>query len=135
MANITRNGEALAWKLNPAIGTTRAIKETCSLIFRHAKTHHALAEAECNGTPFIQGESAAAFQVRQAAHERWVEKRQAEIEARITILVAKLPETDEGPIKVAFQGDPRGATVKLVMPGSLARMHDDWGRVGICVVP
>jgi hypothetical protein len=46
---ITAKGRELAWKLNPAIGTTAEIERTCSLIARHATTHTQLAEILCNG--------------------------------------------------------------------------------------
>lgn len=117
MAQTTNRGRELARKLGPAIGTTWQINETCSLIARHARTHHRLMEIQCNDADLYE----------------WAEKREEQIERRISELVADLPHTDEGPIRVKFSGDPRGATVKLVMPGTLVRMHDDWGQEGVCV--
>jgi hypothetical protein len=118
MAETTERGWRLAHKLNPAIGTTSAIAETCSLIARHARTHGHIQETWCS----------VEMSDRQTAR---LEKREAQLEARITRLVEDLPETDEGPITVLFGGDPRGYTVKLVMPGTLSRLHDDWGQEGI----
>jgi hypothetical protein len=126
MPEITVRGRKLARKLNPAIGTTYAIEETCSLIARHAVTHHHLQEALCNGFRDYRGN----WDEKASAR---AEKQDAQLEARITRLVENLPHTDEGAITVKFGGDPRGCTVKLVMPGELAKLHDDWGQEGICV--
>lgn len=121
MPEVTRKGEELASKLNPAIGTTREIRETCSLIARHAQTHGHIQEMWCS----------VEMSDRQTAR---VEARETNLERRITALVDSLPETDEGPFKVKFGGDPSGYTVKIIAPGSLARrMHDDWGQDGIGV--
>ena len=51
-----------------------------------------------------------------AQYEKWLDKRDAELERRITELVESLPHTDMGAIGVEFMGDPRGSTVKLIMP-------------------
>jgi hypothetical protein len=118
MSKITDRGRELADKLHPAIGWTSDITRTCSLIARHARTHGHIQEAWCS------------VEMSDRQTER-LEKREAQLEARITDLVAQLPETDEGPITVLFGGDPRGHTVKLVMPGSLVKLHDDWGQEGI----
>lgn len=112
-ARITNNGRKLAISLNPSIGITNDILETCSLICRHAKTFHALMEFECNHgtTP-------------------WVEKREPQLVARICQLVEQLPLVNGEAIGAVFSGDPRGATVKLRMPDG---RYDDWGQEGICV--
>ena len=115
----TKNGSKLAASLNPVIGSTPAISHTCSLICRLAPTYARIQEAWCNGV--------------EESQEAALREREAELERRIADLVANLPHTEEGPIRVGFTGDPRGATIKLVLPGSLERYHDDWGRVGICV--
>jgi hypothetical protein len=118
MTQITDRGRKLASKLNPAIGTTREIEETCSLIARHAKTHGHIQETWCSVE--LSDRQTARLMVREAALER-----------RIVDLIEHLPDTDEGPWAVLFGGDPRGHTVKLVAPGSLVRFHDDWGQEGI----
>lgn len=110
-AQITTKGRELAWKLNPAIGTTTAIEETCSLIARHATTHHAYAEAACN-RPLSE----------------WEEERAQWLEDHITRLIERLPETDAGPFGAYFQHDPRGCTVGLTAPGEWTRLYDGWGR-------
>jgi len=116
MAVVTKKGRELAWKLNPAIGSTRKIDETCSLICRHATTHHWLQEVACN-----------------REMDRHEEVKEARIEARITYLVATLPATDDGPWRVEFQGDPRGVTVKLHAPPEWHHLYDGWAGEAICV--
>lgn len=118
MAEITERGKKLADKLNPFIGTTHEIMEICSLICRHERTYHRIQEmwasVEMNDD--------------ETTH---LENEEVRIEKRITDLVERLPHTDEGPIGVILGGDPRGAVVKLTLPGSLAIHHDTWGRDGI----
>jgi hypothetical protein len=118
MPNITKQGRALATKLNPFIGTTGEILGTCSLVARHAATYQAIQEARCS----------VLMNDRQLD---WMERREQQIERRIVALVESLPHTDEGPIRARFSGDPRGWCVQLVLPGSLAVHHEGWGRDGI----
>lgn len=120
MTITTDAGDKLAMKLNPAIGTTLEIRKTCALIHRQAATYDLIQERWCNDD---MGDKARAR----------LEAKESRIEARITELVGDLPHTDEGPIEIKFGGDPRGYTVKLVMPGSLEKLHNDWGREGIGV--
>jgi hypothetical protein len=122
----TNKGRELAFKLAPAIGTTRAITETCSLICRHATTHHRLQEQACNGYQTYDGSW------DEAASNR-ADAREEKIEARIRSLVQDLPATDDGPFGVVFQGDPRGCTVKITAPGEWSSLYDDWGNEGVCV--
>ena len=63
-----------------------------------------------------------------------LEAREEALEVSIAGLVGSRPHTDHGPIGVLFEGDPRGSTVKLVMPPELVELHDDWGRVGVAVL-
>src|SRR4249919_1848710 len=106
---ITKNGDKLANKLAPAIGWTNDIAETCSLICRHAATHARLAEVECNREMTL-----------------WETEQVEMIQRRMTDLVASLPETDDGPFTVYFQGDPRGATVKIEAPDPWKYLYDGW---------
>lgn len=69
----------------------------CSLITRHARTHHRLAEMGCNGT-------------LTATDERLGEY----LEDRIRALAAQL-RINGRPVAVKFSGDPRGCTVKLLL--------------------
>lgn len=126
-ATITAKGRELADKLNPAIGTTREIERTCSLIARHATSHHGLQERLCNG-----GDDWLPDDARHRQIER-LEALDEALERRITALVETLPHTDDGPFGVKFGGDPRGCTVKITAPAMYEHLYDDWGREGICV--
>ena len=132
MAQVTSKGLKLAQKLAPSIGIPDGIFETCSLICRHAVTYHHLQEASCNGhpamgDPVISVERANRLQEK---YDEWIAKREGQIERRINELVASLPLVNGEPIRADFSGDPRGATVKLVMPDG---RYDDWGQRGLCV--
>ena len=89
------------------------------LLLRHAKTHGNLAVAECNGPgdwvnriPYPQaGEIIAKFEVR-------IEKRQQQIEKRIQVICDKIG------CRVDLNGDPRGYTVKVILPSG---KYNTWG--------
>lgn len=100
-------GQILAKKLNPSIGSTPEILQICTRISELAKRHHKLAEHACN-----------------RSLTKREEKEDEEIETLIKGLVSELPCVDGLPIKPRFQGDPRGATVTLVMPDG---RYDSWG--------
>jgi len=88
------------------------VREVCSLVARHATTHARLAETAVNRdlTP------------REERQDRAVE-------ARIRELVASLPKPrGRAAIGVEFSGDPRGFTVKLVVPGD--KGGNTWGLDG-----
>lgn len=96
------------------------------LLCRHGKTYHSIQEAMCNGVEWAQYDTNESFNRRQARHEAWTEKRDRQLEKRIRSIVEGL-----GPgFGVIFQGDPRGCTVKVVVPSGRT---NDWGREGICV--
>jgi hypothetical protein len=100
---ITKKGYELAFRLNPYIGTTHAIAETCSLIARHATTYASIQERWCNDEiPELVA--------------RALEAKEDRLEARILDLVNDLPRTDHGPIGVQFDGDPRAYVVRLLVP-------------------
>jgi hypothetical protein len=87
------------------------VAEAARLILRHAKTHGNLAEAECNGPgdwvnriPYPEAGKI------YAEHEARIEKRQQQIERRISAICSPLGIVPD------FQGDPRGYTVKLHLP-------------------
>lgn len=113
---ITARGRKLASELNSYIGTTQEILEICSKIGRLAATHHRIAEIECS----IE------LSPKQAAR---LEKRVEQIERKISDHCSRLPHTDEGPIRVRFDGDPRGYTVKLIVPGQ-PQAGNTWGLGG-----
>lgn len=108
---ITAKGRELALKIAPAVPVNRITQETCSLICRHAATHHAYSELACNRE----------LTAREAAKVDW-------LEARISALIESLPLTSAGPFGAFFQGDPRGCTVGLTAPPEWVSLYDGWGR-------
>ena len=109
----TLNGYKLAHALLPSIGQTPAIVATCSLLCRAARTYGRLQVTACNR--------------ELTERER---KRDESAAERINELVLQLPLVDGQFIKADLNGDPRGATVKLILPDG---RFDDWGGEGICV--
>jgi sugar phosphate isomerase/epimerase len=87
------------------------IKRIADLLMRHGTTYCRLQEDACNLEMNDR---------QQARHD----KREKQIEARVTQLCEELGA------KPDFQGDPRGHTIKLVVPSGKT---DDWGATGICV--
>lgn len=117
MPTITKRGRDLARCLAPFIGESDRVPQICSLIARLARTHCRLQEISCSDHELTPAE----------------QKREAQIEARIRQLVASLPERIDSPhgkgtLSVEFQGDPRGYTVKIVVPGD--RGGNTWGLDG-----
>lgn len=120
MATITRPGRDLAWKLNPYMGTTWEIEQTCSLISRAAVSYNSLQEAMCS---YDAGEHIRDITRANAAREHWAawaDAREARLEALITRHVDSLPWGEDPTTGERFQfrpqfdGDPRGWTVRLV---------------------
>ena len=135
-AHITDKGRELAEKLYPAIGYTREIAGTCSLICRSAVTLHHLAEAACNGHP-ANGDPyipAARASELQAEFEVWVERRQEQVERRLDSLVRDLPETDAGPWKFKPEQDPRGCSA-IAAPADGIINGDSWGDHNAVTIP
>lgn len=101
-------------------------------IMRQAKTHGRLAEAHCNGDwPADNGERKT--ELCKGCECGWVpstisKKTGLCKSCRIEVAIAK--ECEPFSIKADFQGDPRGCTVKLVVPSGKT---NDWGKTGICV--
>lgn len=113
MSEITQRGRTLAAKLNPMMGTTDEIERTCSLIARHARTYNRMQEIWCS----------VEMDERQEAR---LTRRETALERRLADLVGQLPETDDGALRVAFSGDPRGHCVKLTLPTGYRRHADVW---------
>ena len=114
----TLKGRELSSKLSRFIGTTEDIVQICSLICRHATSYGHVQEGHCNGHPAcISGRLPIETVHRlQSDFEEWLAKRDDQLEKRIADLVEQLPHTDDGPLRVHFQGDPRGSTVRLILP-------------------
>jgi hypothetical protein len=81
------------------------------LLMRHGTTYCRMQEDACNVEMSDR---------QQARHD----KREKQIEDRVTQLCKELGAVPD------FQGDPRGHTIKLVVPSGKT---DDWGGTGICV--
>lgn len=113
MTQITRKGRELASKLDRSYPDLplRVWHETlyplCSLVCRHAATHRRLQETACN---------------RELTPQEMTQEGRCE--EHIRYLVERLPLVGGQPIRVKFQGDPRGYTVKLIMPDG---RYDTWG--------
>jgi len=116
---ITKKGTELFYQVYEHIDVDYSqwddIKETLSLLSRHAVTHRKLAEYACNGDPIrnMYGRMDAATIDRIAQErEEAAEKRSDNIEARIIEIAKRLPH-----VSLEIQGDPRGCTVRLIAAG------------------
>src|ERR1041385_6432346 len=83
-------------------------RNAANLLCRHGRTYARIQEALCNGPGVIYGEPIESWRRRSEAHDKWVEKPNAQLQARITAICDSL---GAGFVPV-FNGDPRGATVK-----------------------
>jgi hypothetical protein len=123
--NILLEEQAFDARRGPERKRTSA-RNAANLLCRHGRTYARIQEALCNGPGVIYGESNESFNRRLNKHEQWVEKRNAQLQTRITAICEGL---GAGFVPV-FNGDPRGATVKIRVPSGRT---NDWGGVGICV--
>lgn len=87
------------------------VNRIADLILRQGTTYCRLQEDSCN----------VEMNDRQLARH---EKKEQQVEARVTALAKKLGCVPD------FQGDPRGHTIKLVVPSG---KYGDWDRTEICV--
>ena len=87
------------------------VARLASLLMRQGSTYCRLQEETC-GVEMTERQ--------EKRHDR----KEANVERRVTELCA--PHN----IRPVFEGDPRGHTIKLVMPSGRT---DDWGHTGICV--
>lgn len=110
-ASTREAGENLADDLNPWIGTTSAIRDTCVRLVTLAREHADWQTIDCNRG--LQGEEA---------------QREEDVCDAIMDAARDLPQPDAGPWRVELQGDPRGATVMLLAPE-----HDAEQRNGVAV--
>lgn len=97
-----------------------------ALLLRHGKTYARIQEMVCNGVEWSQYDTNESFNKRQARHEAYTEKREKQLEKRITAICAELGNG----FAPVFSGDPRGCTVKIQVPSGKT---DDWGKEGVCV--
>lgn len=97
-----------------------------SKLCSQATTYHRIQEDICNGPPGVE-------HMDPKTIERWQErtaKRDTRQEELIWITLAKINDLVGIEMLPKFGGDPRGATLKLIMPDG---RYDDWGKEGICV--
>lgn len=88
-------------------------------LMRYASTHNRIATHHCNGDcPYKHSSELAGRET-----DDWC-KKQATVETAITKLVHSFGAL------VHFGGDPRGCTVKVVVPDGYT---NDFGREGVCV--
>ena len=86
-------------------------------MLRYGATLGRIAENQCNGY--------------QTYDYKWDEKAAKRDEAKEARIVAKVEKLCAAfGCKPVFQGDPRGNTLKIMVPGGYT---NDWGREGICV--
>ena len=96
---------------DPACMSWHDRAEICSLIARNAATYGRIQEAWCSVEMSPQQTSG-------------TERREKNLERRISELVEQLPTVKGEQITVKFGGDPRGYTVKLIMPD---HRYNSWG--------
>jgi len=112
------------------------------LIMRHAATLHRLAELQCSSeaydrdripcpqdkVPYIHGGCLCEASGNKDGDVHGDVPRGDVKEARLQHRLVK--ELEPYGITPVFQGDPRGAVVKLKVPSGKT---NDWGREGVCV--
>ncbi len=125
----TRKGSTLALTLYRLGGGKPWDTEgLCSYIARNAGTYTRLQEEACSGPRWswtYQGDWTQVISV--ADFEAKNDKATASCERRIVGAVAQLPPTEFGPVRVTLGGDPRGYTVRLLVPTA----PDEITEVGI----
>lgn len=101
-------------------GAPSQTKRVAELLLRHAKTHGRLAEMSCNGHPAQGSPTMPAEQINklQDKWDAYIEKRETQIEHRMKQLA------DSIGCQIKFGGDPRGYTVKVVLPDG---RYNTWG--------
>lgn len=132
MPRITKTGRAFAATLSNlgalqglTYGETETALETVSLFLRHARTFQAIQVARCNGCPAMRD-----ARIPHATASRLNAEWEARIEAqheRLSERLAKLGLQIPGVAAVKLGGDPRGATVKLLLKSGRG---DSWETLG-----
>lgn len=83
------------------VGWTPAIKDTVRQLVIRGRQYHRIQEAWCN------------IPMNDEQLQSWTAKESRLIRI-IRSLVQDLPQPDDGPWTVHFEGDPRGIVVKLI---------------------
>lgn len=117
-------------KLEFAIALARHSSATLrdiQALMRYGSGHSRLEVDRCNGPDYDRCRNDAD---RKHVADAWQEYQDTLPEkiGRYRAAIAKICATFGA--KVIFQGDPRGCTVKIVVPDGYT---NDWGKEGICV--
>ncbi len=96
------------------------------LLCRHGATYSRLQEANCNGVGTYYNEDPKRFAARQERFEKALEHREELLEKRIRVIVAELGAG----FTVRFEGDPRGHTIKIILP-SIAALGGEQEGYGV----
>lgn len=104
MALTTRDKLEFAWAMGRH---SNASLNDIQRLLRYGATLHRLAETECNR------------QITEAEI-----RKQERVQMDVIAILAELD------CKAILHGDPRGCTVKIVVPDGYT---NDWGKEGICV--
>lgn len=99
---------------------TNEAVDAARLLLRHAKTYDRLQEMACESHPAMNNPN---IDIKvagrlQEEREKWIEKREGQIEKRIAKIVEPFG------LRVRFGGDPRGFTVALYFPDN---SYNSWG--------
>ena len=100
-----------------------SVAQLARLLLRHAKTHGRLAEETYNGHP-AQGSPSLPAATINRLQEKWdarIARQEKQVERRMSEIAAELGA------KIDFGGDPRGYTVKLILPSGHS---NTWGQDG-----
>ena len=100
------------------------------LIMRHATTIQRLATEECSDEAAYKVIDREQARCPNCRDERFHSKTPIGSKCRECRAKARIMALCVGRIEPVFQGDPRGACVKLKVPSGRT---DDWGGTGICV--
>jgi hypothetical protein len=100
-----------------------------ALLIRHAKTHSRLQTAACNGDfPADNGVGETKLCECGCGWHPSSFRKGLCPDCRCEQIITKI--CLENGLKPVFSGDPRGCTVKVVVPSGKT---NDWGKEGICV--
>jgi hypothetical protein len=115
----TTTGTALALQIERyfAPGAAFDLRQLCALLARLAPAYHRIQELRCN-EPMTE---------RQ---ERRIDRLEGSIEARARAIVDAFPPLASGKrLGLTFTGDPRGFTIRVVVPDA-PHEGNTWGRGG-----
>lgn len=95
----------------PQVGAIH-VAQVAGRLMRHGATYARLQEDSCNGHP-IQSQYGADIALVGRLQEKWDKRIEAESERMEKLLATAAQELG---LVANFEGDPRGYTVKLMMP-------------------